>query len=79
MNRNALSNDLPALPPAAEQETATALKKAIAAGPALAALQGMSDKAGVEIPLWRKRCKNGVAAPSNPKNMPAPRGGSKGA
>lgn len=74
-NRNATTNDLPALPPTAELETATVLKKAIAAGPASAEFCGTAEKAGVEIPLWRKRCEEAVVEPSNPKNMPAPRGG----
>jgi len=42
-------------------------------------LKWLADKAGVEIPLWRERCEDAVAAPSNPKNMPAPRGGLEGA
>lgn len=42
-------------------------------------LKWLADKAAVEIPLWRERCEDAVAAPSNPKNMPAPRGGLEGA
>lgn len=43
-DRNAPFNDLPALPPAAEVETAAVLKKAIAAGRALAELKGMAER-----------------------------------
>ena len=37
-------NDLPALPPAAEIETAAVLKKAIAASRALAELKGLAER-----------------------------------
>lgn len=43
-DRNAPFNDLPALPPAAEVETAAVLKKAIAASRALAELKGMAER-----------------------------------
>ena len=43
-SRNAPFNDLPALPPAAEVETAAVLKKAIAASRALAELKGMAER-----------------------------------
>jgi HTH-type transcriptional regulator/antitoxin MqsA len=42
-------------------------------------LKWLADKAGVEIPMWRERREDAVAEPSNPKNMPAPRGGLEGA
>jgi len=43
-DRNAPFNDLPALPPVAEVETAAVLKKAIAASRALAELKGMAER-----------------------------------
>jgi Fic family protein len=43
-DRNAPFNDLPALPPATEVETAAILKKAIAASRALAELKGMAER-----------------------------------
>ena len=43
-DRNAPFNDLPALPPAAEVETAAILKKAITASRALAELKGMAER-----------------------------------
>lgn len=43
-NRNAPFNELPALPPAVEVETAAILKKAIAASRALAELKGMAER-----------------------------------
>lgn len=43
-DRSAPFNDLPALPPSAEVETAAVLKKAIAASRALAELKGMAER-----------------------------------
>lgn len=43
-NRNLPYNDLPPLPPAADVETATVLKKAISASRAMAELKGMAER-----------------------------------
>jgi hypothetical protein len=43
-DRNAPFNDLPALPPVAEVETAAVLTKAISASRALAELKGMAER-----------------------------------